>query len=59
MNELIDMNVGVICLNTLNSTALASEIQMASDAHIPVLLYNTLTPAQNQNISEYIGYNQS
>lgn len=58
MRELINRNVGIICLNTLNTSVLAPEIQAATDIGIPVILYNTLTPAQMLNISEYIGYNQ-
>jgi ABC-type sugar transport system substrate-binding protein len=58
MRELINRNAGIICLNTLNTSALAPEIQAATDAGIPVILYNTLTPAQKMNIAEYIGYNQ-
>nr|WP_319537504.1 sugar ABC transporter substrate-binding protein [uncultured Methanospirillum sp.] len=58
MRDLIGRHVRVIGLNTLNTSALAPEVQEASDAGIPVLLYNTLTPAQNLNVAEYIGYNQ-
>jgi ABC-type sugar transport system substrate-binding protein len=58
MRDLINRNVKIICLNTLNTSALAPEVQSATDAGIPVILYNTLTPAQIENISEYIGYNQ-
>ncbi len=58
MRDLIDRHVRVICLNTLNTSALAPEVQAASDAGIPVLLYNTLTPAQDLKVAEYIGYNQ-
>jgi len=58
MRNLIDRHVRVICLNTLNTSALAPEVQAASDAGIPVLLYNTLTPAQDLKVAEYIGYNQ-
>lgn len=58
MRDLINRNARIICLNTLNTSALTPEIQAATDAGIPVILYNTLTPAQKLNISEYIGYNQ-
>jgi len=58
MLDLIGKHVSVICLNTLNTSALSPEIQAASDNGIPVLLYNTLSTARDQNISEYVGYNQ-
>ncbi len=58
MRTLTEQNVSMISLNTLNGTALSGEIDDAISAGIPVLLYNTLTPLDNQNISAYIGYNQ-
>lgn len=58
MRHLIGQNVSMISLNTLNGTALSTEIDDAISAGIPVLMHNTLTPVQNPNISAYIGYNQ-
>lgn len=58
MVTLINQKVRIICLNTLNTTALSPEVRAASAAGIPVLMYNTLTPAPDLNITEYIGYNQ-
>ncbi|MDD1729187.1 MAG: sugar ABC transporter substrate-binding protein [Methanospirillum sp.] len=58
MQLFIDEHVDVICLNTLNTSVLSPEIQAASNAGIPVLVYNTLTPAHDESIAEYIGYNQ-
>lgn len=58
MSSMVDQKVQIILLNTLNTSELSSEITTASTDGIPVLLYNTLTPASGLNISEYIGYNQ-
>jgi ribose transport system substrate-binding protein len=58
MKTLIKSNASIICLNSLDPAALSTEISAADEAAIPVLLYNTLTPAHGLNISGYIGYNQ-
>ncbi len=58
MHALIEKPVQIISLNTLDEASLETEIHEATSADIPVLMHNTLTPGNNQNISEYIGYNQ-
>lgn len=58
MKDLIAKPVQIISLNTLNGSDLKPEIAAAKDAHIPVIMYNTLTPDDSLNVSEYIGYNQ-
>ncbi len=58
MNRLIQDRVDLICLNTLDTNALAGGIRTAESSGIQVILYNTLVPAEGQNVTGYIGYNQ-
>ena len=58
METLIRDNASIICLNTLDPSALSSEISAADAVGIPIFLYNTLSPVKDMNITGYIGYNQ-
>jgi ribose transport system substrate-binding protein len=58
MKALIERNVDIISLNTLDPQALTPEIRAAEKARIPVIMHNTLTPVPSLNITTYIGYNQ-
>ncbi len=54
----IEKGVAAISINPNNANAIAPAVKKANQAHILVFMQNMITPINEGDVAEYIGYNQ-
>ncbi len=54
----LQKNIAAIAINPIDSKAIVTAVREANRAHVPVFMHNLLTPVEDGQVVEYIGYDQ-
>ncbi|HVM70418.1 MAG TPA: sugar ABC transporter substrate-binding protein [Anaerolineales bacterium] len=54
----LQKGIAAIAINPIDSKAIVTAVREANKAHIPVFMHNLITPVDEGQVVEYIGYDQ-
>lgn len=54
----LQKGISAIAINPIDSKAIVTAVREANNAHIPVFMHNLITPVEDGQVVEYIGYDQ-
>ncbi len=54
----LQKDIAAIAINPIDSKAIVTAVREANKAHVPVFMHNLITPVEEGQVVEYIGYDQ-
>jgi ABC-type sugar transport system substrate-binding protein len=54
----LQKDIAAIAINPIDARAIVTAVREANKAHVPVFMHNLITPVEDGQVVEYIGYDQ-